>query len=275
VTRAIAYLRVSTGLQAEKGMGLEVQRQAVTEYAAASGLELVDVVQEAASGGVQVGEVFSWEHRPVLLNLIERAKGGEFDVLLVAKFDRLSRDDADVIVRLLATGKHPVRVFSTAEDNGDSDEADLMRGVVGQFAKYERKLIRRRLQAGKQARKNQGRHVHGRIPYGYITAGQGKLEPEPDAAAIVQRIFAAAKNGQSLAGIARSLNEQGIASPHGRSKTSTNEGGWSAMTVSRILSNLAYTGERYGVKKAHEAIITRRTYNAVQAALLSRSRPKT
>jgi DNA invertase Pin-like site-specific DNA recombinase len=58
----------------------------------------VDVVTETASGGVQNGAEFSWEHRPVLLELIERARAGEFEVLLVARLDRLSRDHATLVV---------------------------------------------------------------------------------------------------------------------------------------------------------------------------------
>jgi transposase len=51
-----------------------------------------ELVQEAASGGVKEGELFSWERRPVLLKLIDLAERHEFDVLLVARLDRLSRD---------------------------------------------------------------------------------------------------------------------------------------------------------------------------------------
>jgi hypothetical protein len=65
VTRAVAYLRVSTAGQAERGMGLQAQRQSVRDYLASSdgaGLELVGVEQEAASGAARYGELFSLEH---------------------------------------------------------------------------------------------------------------------------------------------------------------------------------------------------------------------
>jgi hypothetical protein len=44
--RAIAYTRVSTDVQAAKGFGLEVQRDAVRAYATEHGLDLVDTAQE-------------------------------------------------------------------------------------------------------------------------------------------------------------------------------------------------------------------------------------
>ncbi len=64
--RAIAYLRVSTAVQEAEGMGLAIQRERVTEHARREGFELLEVVQETASGGVRDSEVFSWEHRPRL-----------------------------------------------------------------------------------------------------------------------------------------------------------------------------------------------------------------
>jgi hypothetical protein len=103
-----------------------------------------------------------------------------------------------------------------------------------------------------------------------VSAGQGVLEVNPEAAEIVRRIFAGAKAGESLGSIARSLNADGIPSPQGGRKQAAGE--WSPMAVSRLLGNSVYAGERYGVKSAHPAIVTRRTFNAVQAELLSRSR---
>ena len=90
--RAIAYLRVSTNTQAEDGLGLDVQRDKLQEYVAEKSLDLIETVEEVSSGGIQNGETFSWEHRPVLLNLLDRAKEGDYDILLVARLDRLSRD---------------------------------------------------------------------------------------------------------------------------------------------------------------------------------------
>ena len=114
--RAIAYLRVSTNTQAEDGLGLDVQRDKLREYAAEKKLELIETVEEVSSGGIQNGETFSWEHRPVLLELLDRAKQGDYDILLVARLDRLSRDHVTLVAverQLQARGverwSHPLR----------------------------------------------------------------------------------------------------------------------------------------------------------------------
>jgi DNA invertase Pin-like site-specific DNA recombinase len=75
----------------------------------------LDVITETASGGAQNGADFAWEHRPVLLDLIERAQAGEYDVLLVTRLDRLSRDHATLVVLERRLERHGVRVVSVAE----------------------------------------------------------------------------------------------------------------------------------------------------------------
>jgi site-specific DNA recombinase len=157
-------------LQAENGLGLEVQRDAVLEYAGNHGIELIDVVQEAASGGVREGELFSWEHRPTLLWLIERAEAGDYDVLLVARFDRLARDNATVVILERLLERHNVRVVSATEENGDGPVAAYLRGNLALIAELERGLIRQRLDFGRSKARSLGNHAVGRIPYGYRPA---------------------------------------------------------------------------------------------------------
>lgn len=264
MTRAIGYVRVSTDLQREKGMGLEAQRETVRRYAADHGLELVDVVAEAASGGVRQGEEFSWEHRPALLELMDRAMAGEYDVLLVARFDRLSRDYATLTVLERRLRKHGARIVSATEENGDSALAEFFRGQLALIAQLERATIRDRFDQGKARRRRQGQHVEGSVPYGYVRGPGGTLEPDPERREIVARMFAAARKGVSPAGIARTLNHDGIASPRGKT--------WSRQAVTLILRNPAYYGELHGVRGAHEPIVSRRLWNEVQRALRARAR---
>ena len=167
VRRAIGYLRVSTDGQAERGPGLGVQRERVTEYAKAKGFELLEIVREAASGGVRNGEEFSWQHRPVLLELLERAQSSEYEALIVARLDRLSRDHATLVALHHRFRQRGVEILSAAEQHGDRPQAGLIRGQLALTAELERAMILERVGAGKAAKKKQGRHIHGRIPYGY------------------------------------------------------------------------------------------------------------
>lgn len=253
--RAVAYLRVSTQGQADRGMSLVTQRERVEEFARTKGWALVDVIEEAASGGVRDGEDFSWQHRPALLGLMDRAERQEFDVLLVAKLDRLSRDYATLTVLERRLQRLGVEVVSAAEENGDGPIAEFIRGQLALVAELERAMISERVSAGKAKKKQLGRHVHGRVPYAY-RSDRGILTPDPELAPIVLRIFSDARDGYTPGRIARALNTEGVSSPQGAQ--------WSPTTVRRILRNAAYAGERYSVKRAHPAIVSRQLFNTAR-----------
>jgi DNA invertase Pin-like site-specific DNA recombinase len=260
--RAVGYLRVSTAGQAEKGMSLQVQREAVTAFAAEKGYELVQIVEEAASGGVRSDEEFSWEHRPVLLDVMARAAAGGFDALIVARLDRLSRDHATLTVLERRLQRHKVDVISVAEENGDGATAKFIRGQLALVAELERALIHDRMSAGKAAGKRQGRHVTGWIPFGYRPAGGGLLEVDNEQAEVVRSIFAMAREGLGPGPIARRLTAYGTPGPTGKP--------WGRQTVRNLIGNALYAGELHGVKRAQPAIVSRRVWN--EAQVMSRRR---
>lgn len=266
--RTIAYLRVSTRVQETDGLGLVVQKDRVKEYAEQHKLDLIDIVTETASGGVQQGEALSWEHRPKLLALLDRAEKRQYEILLVAKLDRLSRDHATLVVLERMLARHGVEVVSVAEEhNGDGPLAELIRGQLALIAQFERAQIRERFNAGKAKGKTLGRHVHGRHPYGYHAPTRGQLEPDPATAPIVKRIFDLARHGNNPARIAALLNDDGVAAPQ-KGKA------WSRAAIHLLLTNRVYLGERHGVKRAHPSIVSQRVFSDVRDQLMRRSRQR-
>ncbi len=141
--------------------------------------------------------------------------------------------------------------------------AEFIRGQLALVAQLERALIRDRVSAGKLQKKKLGRHIHGRVPYGYRSTG-GILEPVEDLIPVVRRIYRDARDGWDARPDRPSLNRDGIPSAQG--------GEWKPQVVRSILTNPAYVGERYGVRNAHTAIVSRRRFNEAQAALATRAR---
>ena len=76
----VSYLRVSTDRQSKSGLGLEAQREAVTQYLNGGNWDLVEEVVEVESGRKN--------HRPRLEKAI-RLRNALRATLVVAKFDRL------------------------------------------------------------------------------------------------------------------------------------------------------------------------------------------
>ena len=83
-TKTIAYLRVSTDKQADKGISLEAQQDKAKAYASLYDLDLVEVIIDA-------GESAKTLERPGLQRALSMLKTGQADALLVVKLDRLTR----------------------------------------------------------------------------------------------------------------------------------------------------------------------------------------
>jgi hypothetical protein len=162
-----------------------------------------------------------------------------------------------------------VKIHSADEENGDGPLAEFIRGQLALVAQLERATILDRVRVGKATRKRQGRHVQGSVAYGYrsVAAPDGKgrtLEPVEETAAVVRRIFDAARHGDTPGKISAALNTEGVSGPRG--------GVWNRTAVRGIIENAGYTGVRYGVKGAHAAIVSRCTFNAANVQLATRGR---
>lgn len=137
----VAYYRVSTARQGRSGLGLEAQRQAVTEH--------VGRVPDHEFTEVESGKR---SDRPELLKALDLAELTG-STLIVAKLDRLSRDAAF----LLTLQKSSVPIIFA-----DMPQADrLVIGVMAMLAEWEREQISKRTKAALAVAKQRGRNVGG------------------------------------------------------------------------------------------------------------------
>src|SRR5271155_4647643 len=83
-TRTIAYLRVSTDKQADRGISLDAQRAKAHAYAQLYDLDLVEVIVDAGASAKTLD-------RPGLQRALAMLRDGNADAILVAKLDRLTR----------------------------------------------------------------------------------------------------------------------------------------------------------------------------------------
>jgi DNA invertase Pin-like site-specific DNA recombinase len=209
----------------------------------------------------------AWEDRPraaaLLAALADPDRG--FDAIVVGEYERAFY--ADQLVDLAGLlDPHGVQLW-LPETGGPLDahspthQALIM--LLGAQSKREIQRCRFRTMAAMQAQvREQGRYLGGRPPYGYRLADAGphpnaaharwgrrlqRLEPDPATAPHVQWIFAQRLAGHSVAGIARSLNEQAVRCPSGvdpdRNRHRSGDG-WTLRTVPAILTNPRYTGRQ-------------------------------
>jgi DNA invertase Pin-like site-specific DNA recombinase len=220
--RWIAYLRVSTQRQGKSGLGLEAQRNAVTEFLNGGNWSLAKEYMEVESG--------KRSDRPELAKAIQacRAYGAK---LVIAKLDRLSRD-AHFLLGLEKAG-----VDFVAADMPTANRLTV--GIMAMVAEEERRMISKRTKEALQAAKRRGVKLggdRGVIPSRTtrklaVDAIQARAAAKAaDLAPIIGELRAAGVSSRSA--LAVNLNERGIPTPRGK-------GQWTATQVSRLLERSA------------------------------------
>jgi DNA invertase Pin-like site-specific DNA recombinase len=102
------------------------------------------------------------KHRPVLERMMQDAKLGKFDVVVVWKLDRIARSTKQFIDIVLELDRYNVRFMSLTQKMIDSDQKDPMgRFLLHLFAalaELERGIIVERVRSGIAAAKSRGKH---------------------------------------------------------------------------------------------------------------------
>ncbi|MBP2494696.1 MULTISPECIES: recombinase family protein [Methylobacterium] len=230
-TRAVIYTRVSTDEQVT-GHGLEAQERAVRAFAESQSYEVVGIVSDpGVSGAVRPAD------RPGFATILQMAEARSFEILLVAKIDRLSRDVRHALMTVSDLAElHGVAFRSVTEaviDTSNSIGRMFFTFFAG-MAEQERYLIRDRTAGGRTTKARKGGFAGGQAPYGYERDLEGGLRIVPAQAKVVRRIFEARKRKTTLKAIAEALNADGIPAPKG--------GRWSISTVAYVTDNMKYRG---------------------------------
>jgi DNA invertase Pin-like site-specific DNA recombinase len=236
--RLIGYLRVSTARQAKRE-GLPVQREAIEEWAAEDGHQIVGWQTDAGLSGTT-----DLEDRMGLEAALEAVSNGEADGIAVWKLDRLSRDMGLQEWLIRDIRKHRGGdVFSTMDSEADSladDPKDpgrkLQRQIMGAIADYERAMIALRMAAGRDRKRQGGGYAGDGAPRYGLQSVDRQLEPDADEVAVIQDIMRMRREGLSLRQIAASLQADGVPTPYGRRNGKAPK--WGPQTVANILERV-------------------------------------
>lgn len=157
-----------------------------------------------------------------------------------------------------------------------SDVHDLVMSLYGGMSKGERNRIKTRVRSAMAAQAAvEGRFLGGRPPYGYVPGDAGphpnpskaaisqrlrRLELDPTAAPLVERIFSVFISGRGLYAIAEGLTRDGIPSPSAydparNQHRQASGGAWSKVAVRAILQNPRYTGREVWHKQRRDEVL--------------------
>jgi DNA invertase Pin-like site-specific DNA recombinase len=222
----IGYMRVSTKMQGESGLGLEAQRATLEAYARQTGGPLAMVYVEVESG--------KRADRPELAKAIAHAKRSK-GTLAVAKLDRLARNVA--FLSALMDSK----VAFVAIDNPHANRLTLH--ILAAVAENEALAISQRTKAALTAYKARGGKLGAELPQcrnltheaqqkGAERAAEARGKAADEAYAdLWPMMMELREKGRTLQAIAGELNRQGHTTRRGKP--------WNAVQVARVLERAA------------------------------------
>jgi DNA invertase Pin-like site-specific DNA recombinase len=231
--QAILYARVSTDEQARSGYSLAQQLEALREYAAREGYEVLDEVTDAGQSGASL-------ERPGMDRVRDLVAGGGVSVVLAQDRDRFAREPAYHYLLKREFEEHGTKLRALNDRGDDSPEGDLTDGILDQLRKFERAKTAERSRRGKLRKAREGKILRGpKPPYGfrYNAAGDGLIVYEPEMV-IADRIFRLAAEGQGLRAIQTRLHHEGTASPTGEAR-------WPCRTLVQILRSDLYRAHTF------------------------------
>jgi len=225
------YIRVSTEDQVKEGYSLEVQREYLESFAERERHEIFKIYQDDGISGYSA-------ERPALKELLKDAKEKKFNLVLVHKIDRFSRNLKDLLTLVDELSSYGIGFKSATEPFDTTTSAGkLMFQQLGSFAEFERNRIAERVFPGMVKGIQKGNWQGARFaPFGYTYNKEKKLlEVDEREANIVKMIYTMYLADKSVQDIAEYFDKRGY-------KTRTGKQFYTKF-ICDILKNQIYIGK--------------------------------
>lgn len=277
------YIRVSTERQAQEGYSVAAQKENLTNFAKQQGWNIFDIYADEGISGKNI------QDRPDVKRLINDIKSKQVDVVVLYKFDRLTRDmsDTEDIIKLIQECGIEVYTISGGTVDVTTATGRFMIRMTGAVAQLEREQTVERVKFAFVQKVKEGKALCSSTPsYGYDRPKHQEIQTvNKNEARIVKRIFKMYLSGKTFTEIADLLNAEGVPTKKKgkeqkrrlKNEKYTINSVWQPKTIRLILSNITYIGGvRYGIGKdygfeelngKHEPIISTKQWDKVQEKL--------
>ena len=231
--------------------------------------------------------------RPEFLRMIRKCRQKKIDVVLVKSISRFARNTVDCLNYIRALRELGIAVIFEKENiNTLESDSEMLITMMGAFAQAESESMSANVRWGKRQAMREGKAIiQYRWLYGYRKGEDGTPEIIPEQAEVVRWIYDSFLAGHSVRMIKAELENKGTSTGAGKKE-------WSESVIRGILRNEKYCGDAlmqktyisdciskkaiknvgqlpmYLVQNNHAGIVSRDTYNAVQAEFARRSAGK-
>ena len=247
------YTRVSTQMQAEKGISLDAQVNELIEYCNRNNYEY-DIFQDAGISGKNITK------RKQLQKLLNNLKN--YDIVLCYKLSRISRSVVDM-ANMLKLFEETKTKFIALKDNIDTSNkltGKLVVYIMSVCAEIERDNISEFVKMAKKQQFESGKITAKKV-LGYDIKNK-QLVINKKEANIIKFIFETYNKTHNYYQTAKICNNKGFKGKKGQP--------FYASSIKTIVKNQIYCGfnnfHNEELKKGkHEAIITKSLYNKVNS----------
>ena len=228
--KVCAYVRVSTdSLQQEDS--LENQTTYFKGFITANPeWEFVGIYSDQGISGYK-------ENRPGFQKMIEDARAGNIDLIVVKSISRFARNTETVLKFTRELKSIGVGIFFEIQNiNTLSGAGELMLNILAAFAQAESEGASANAKMTYKRKFESGIPAHGlESTFGYKANAQGDIVVDEEKAAVVRQMFDLAEQGIWPSKIKQYLNKNGVPGCAG--------GDWDDTAVFRVLHNVSYKGD--------------------------------
>lgn len=228
--KVCAYVRVSTdSLQQEDS--LENQTTYFKGFITANPeWEFVGIYSDQGISGYK-------ENRHGFQKMIEDARAGNIDLIVVKSISRFARNTETVLKFTRELKSIGVGIFFEIQNiNTLSGAGELMLTILAAFAQAESEGASANAKMTYKRKFESGIPAHGlESTFGYKANAQGDIVVDEEKAAVVRQIFDLAEQGIWPSKIKQYLNKNGVPGCAG--------GDWDDTAVFRVLHNVSYKGD--------------------------------
>ncbi|MFI3255280.1 MAG: recombinase family protein [Eubacteriales bacterium] len=229
------------------------------------------------------------EKRPDFMRMIRQCKKGKIDLIITKSVSRFARNTVDAVQYVRQLKSMGVGVLFEKEGiNTMEESSELFLTIMFSLAQEELFSLSGNVKMGIRMQMKEGKvtYQYSKM-YGYKKGDDNKPEVIPEEALLIERMYQRYLLGDSVNKIAETLNNEGC--------TARKCDKWTTTKVRAIIEHERYCGDvilqktfvedpiskktkvnngelpKYHIKNNHQAIVTRETWNLVQAEVIRRS----
>ena len=257
--RGVIYARYSCDKQREES--IEGQLRECRQFAKSQGIDVINEYIDRACSATT-------DQRPAFQRMISDSYLDRFDVVIVWKSDRFSRNRRQAMAYRDILKENNVKLLSATEPNIEGPAGILFEAMNDGYNEYYIAEMKVKMKRGEKENVLEGKINGGAIPFGFKRTGKYTWEVNEDEAKTVRYIFDTyASEDMTINALVKLLKKKGLFDRKGEP--------FKHATLYRMLSNRKYIGEYHWGEVSSNClpvIVDKGIFDKVQERLKSHHR---